>query len=117
MKKLIRCNPILAAELVVFARWGVERLYTYVNAKRIRSTNPGFCFLQASWRQCGMTPGGHGRDPLVVLEKIPKRQPLIEIPVGGSVELERAFRPGVQRDDARAAKSAVSGFIVREPGE
>lgn len=44
-----------------------------------------------------------------------KRRPLIEIPVGGSVEVERAFRPGVKRDETRAAKSSVSGFIVRGP--
>lgn len=62
---------IFAAELVVLATWGVERLYTYVNAKRIRSSNPGYCFLQAGWRRCGVTTGGHGRDPLVVLEKVP----------------------------------------------
>lgn len=104
---------ILAAELVVFARWGIERLYTYVNAARIRSANPGYCFLMAGWRRCGMTKGGHGRDPLVVLEKVSKRRPLIEIPVGGSVEVERAFRPGAERDPARAAASALSGFIVR----
>lgn len=62
---------ILAAELVVLAKWGVERLYTYVNAARIRSSNPGYCFLQAGWRRCGVTKGGHGRDPLIVLEKVP----------------------------------------------
>lgn len=36
-------------------RWPGERLYTYVNPRRIRSTNPGFCFLQAGWRRCGTT--------------------------------------------------------------
>ena len=62
---------ILAAEPFVFARWGIDRLYTYVNPRRIRSTNPGFCFLAAGWRRVGMTAGGHGRDPLLVLEKRP----------------------------------------------
>lgn len=62
---------ILAAEPFVLARWGIDRLYTYVNPRRIRSTNPGFCFLKAGWRRVGMTAGGHGRDPLLVLEKLP----------------------------------------------
>jgi hypothetical protein len=62
---------ILAAELFAIAKWGIERLYTYVNAARVRSRNPGYCFLCAGWTRCGVTPGGHGRPPLVVLEKVP----------------------------------------------
>lgn len=62
---------ILAAELFAIAKWGLQRLYTYVNAARIRSSNPGYCFLRAGWRRCGTTKGGHGRSPLVVLEKVP----------------------------------------------
>lgn len=62
---------ILAAESVAHRQWGVGRLYTYVNAGAVRSSNPGYCFIRAGWRRCGMTAGGHGRDPLVVLEKVP----------------------------------------------
>jgi hypothetical protein len=43
-----------AVELAV-KRWPGERLYTYVNSKKIRSSNPGYCFLQAGWRRCGET--------------------------------------------------------------
>lgn len=46
-----------------WARWPAQRLYTYVKADAIRSTNPGFCFLAAGWRRCGMTKSG-----LMVLE-------------------------------------------------
>jgi hypothetical protein len=45
-------------------RWPGERLYTYVNPIKIRSTNPGYCFLRAGWKKCGHTKGG-----LVILEK------------------------------------------------
>jgi hypothetical protein len=46
-----------------WARWPGERLYTYVNATAIRSTNPGYCFKMAGWSDCGRTKGG-----LVILE-------------------------------------------------
>lgn len=47
-------------------RWPGERLYTYVNSRKIRSTNPGFCFLAAGWHRAGETRGG-----LVILETFP----------------------------------------------
>jgi site-specific DNA-cytosine methylase len=49
-----------------WARWPGERLYTYVDAKAIRSRNPGCCFKAAGWRECGTTKKG-----LIVLEKLP----------------------------------------------
>jgi len=56
---------ILQAEDFARARWPEERrFYTYINARRIRSTNPGYCFLMAGWRRCGITKNG-----LVILEK------------------------------------------------
>ena len=39
-------------------RWPGKRLYTYVNGRKIRSTNPGFCFLKAGWGKCGQTKRG-----------------------------------------------------------
>jgi len=63
-------SPILSslliaeAEQLAWQRWPGERLYTYVNPRKIRSSNPGYCFKCAGWRQCGLTKSG-----LVVLEK------------------------------------------------
>ena len=45
--------------------WPGERHYTYVNSERVRSSNPGFCFMAAGWRRCGKTKSG-----LLVLERI-----------------------------------------------
>jgi hypothetical protein len=36
-------------------RWPGERMYTYVNTKKIRSANPGYCFKKAGWRVVGRT--------------------------------------------------------------
>lgn len=48
-------------------RWpGEDRHYTYVNARRVQSSNPGFCFIKAGWRKCGTTK--HRR--LVILERV-----------------------------------------------
>jgi hypothetical protein len=46
-------------------RWPGERLYTYVNPRKIKSANPGCCFLKAGWRRCGVTKRG-----LLILEAV-----------------------------------------------
>lgn len=46
---------IRAAMDLAWARWPGERFYTYVNPRRVRSTNPGCCFKAAGWRACGVT--------------------------------------------------------------
>lgn len=56
---------IRQADAIADFCWPGERHYTYVNAEKIKSTNPGFCFIRAGWQRCGRTKGG-----LVVLEKV-----------------------------------------------
>lgn len=53
-------SSLLIHEAVELAwqRWPSERLYTYIDPQKIRSTNPGFCYLQAGWKKCGVTPKG-----------------------------------------------------------
>jgi len=57
---------ILAAEPFAWNRWRTEtRLYTYVNASKVRAKrDPGRCFRRAGWSPCGTTKGG-----LLILEK------------------------------------------------
>lgn len=55
---------ILAAESLAWERWPSRRLYTYVNPKMVQSRNPGYCFLVAGWRKCGVTAKG-----LLIFEK------------------------------------------------
>ena len=52
-----RLSSGLICEAMVRAgqRWPGERLYTYVNDRKIRSTNPGCCFKKAGWREAGRT--------------------------------------------------------------
>lgn len=65
-------GPHLSSELILEAeelgrtRWPNDRFYTYVNPKKIKSTNPGYCFKLAGWTVCGKSKGG-----LVILEKQP----------------------------------------------
>lgn len=65
-------SPVSSSDLIreamdlAWRRWPGERLYTYVNPAKIRSTNPGYCFKQAGWQTCGMSKGG-----LVILEVLP----------------------------------------------
>jgi len=57
---------IRAAEDLAWARWPGQRLYTYVNPRVVRSSNPGCCFRAAGWRRCGVTKVNR----LLVLEKL-----------------------------------------------
>lgn len=57
---------ILAAEAEAAARWPGERFYTYVDGRKVKSRNPGYCFIMAGWRKCGFTGKG-----LLILEKLP----------------------------------------------
>lgn len=56
---------IIEADLIADQKWPGERHYTYVDASKVRSTNPGCCFMKAGWRRCGLTKGG-----LLVLERV-----------------------------------------------
>ena len=46
------------ADDVADAVWACRRHYTYVDPSAVRSANPGFCFLMAGWRRCGMSANG-----------------------------------------------------------
>lgn len=41
---------ILEAEQHAIARWGPNRMYTYIDPTKVRSANPGYCFKVAGWR-------------------------------------------------------------------
>src|SRR5712691_11368412 len=41
---------IREAEQVAVAKWGPNRAFTYIDAGKIRSANPGYCFKCAGWR-------------------------------------------------------------------
>ncbi len=50
---------ILEAERWVVETWPeVRRFYTYVDPARVRSGNPGYCFLCAGYHRAGTTPSG-----------------------------------------------------------
>lgn len=57
-------GPILSSDLIKEAvelaekRWPRKRFFTYINDRKIRSSNPGYCFLKAGWQPCGYTKGG-----------------------------------------------------------
>lgn len=57
---------IEAADRIADERWPGERHYTYVNPRKVASLNPGYCFLQAGYRRCGITK----RRKLLILERV-----------------------------------------------
>ena len=59
---------ILQADAIAFAVWPDKRHYTYVNANKVKSTNPGYCFKRAGWKQCGITK----KRKYIILEKYKK---------------------------------------------
>ena len=57
---------IRQADAIANCIWPDCRHYTYINAQKIKSPNPGFCFLKAGWQRCGSTKSG-----LLVLDRSP----------------------------------------------
>lgn len=55
------------AEKIAWNKWPGQRLYTYVNPKKIKSSNPGYCFKVNGWQRCGETKV----NKLIILEKKP----------------------------------------------
>ena len=60
-------GPHLSSELILDAEeWAIDkwrnkipmRFYTLVNSKRVRSNNPGYCFLKAGWQKARVRKGG-----------------------------------------------------------
>lgn len=56
---------IREADAIADCCWSDCRHYTHVDAKKVKSRNPGYCFLVAGWRRCGMTKSG-----LLILERV-----------------------------------------------
>lgn len=56
---------IRQADAIADRLWPDSRHYTYVDTKKVASTNAGYCFLCAGWRKCGRTKSG-----LLVMEKL-----------------------------------------------
>src|SRR5689334_616589 len=59
---------ILEAEQLAWERWPGERLFTYVDPRKVASGVPGWCFIRARWKRCGQSLTG-----LLLFEKRPKR--------------------------------------------
>ena len=57
---------ILAAESLANDRWPGERFYTYVNPRKVKASNPGYCFQMAGWRKFGVTKWNR----LLIYEKL-----------------------------------------------
>jgi len=57
---MLSSDLILAAERELLDRYncGPDGLLTYVFDRKIRSTNPGYCFKQAGWKRIGRSADG-----------------------------------------------------------
>jgi hypothetical protein len=49
---------ILEAERMAFLKWGPNRVYTYVDPRKVKSSNPGYCFIKAGWQKIGLSARG-----------------------------------------------------------
>jgi hypothetical protein len=65
-------SPILSSELILDAeeiawkRWPGQRLFTYIDPRKVKSTNPGYCYKKAGWCLCGETKW----NKLLIFEKL-----------------------------------------------
>jgi hypothetical protein len=53
--RFLSSDLIREVSRLAWERWPGERLYTYVNPRKVKSSNPGYCFTMAGWRRCGVT--------------------------------------------------------------
>jgi hypothetical protein len=61
----IRSSTLIQqADAIADCIWPDCRHYTYVDASKVASRNPGYCFLCAGWQRCGQTRSG-----LMVMER------------------------------------------------
>ena len=49
---------IFEAEQHAISYWGPSRMYTYIDPAKVKSSNPGYCFLMAGWHKHGLSKGG-----------------------------------------------------------
>lgn len=59
---------ILAAEDCAWTRWEKQRCFTYVDPKKVKSKNPGYCFEMAGWKRVGVTK----KNKLIIYAKEPR---------------------------------------------
>ena len=87
-----RESGLLASELIRQAvsvtRWKWPNIpdlgmVTFVDAGKVRSTNPGYCYRAAGFERVGKTKGG-----LVAYQMTPDRMPKPCAPIGGTYGLE-----------------------------
>ncbi len=62
---ILSSQLVAEADELAWARWPDEqRHFTYVDPAAVASANPGYCFLMAGWRRCGVSKSG-----LLLLER------------------------------------------------
>ena len=61
---------IRQADAIADCLWPHQRHYTYVDTRKVKSRNHGWCFICAGWRKCGFTTTGK-----LILERPPNDNP------------------------------------------
>lgn len=57
-------GPVLSSKLIIEAekfareRWPGLKLFTYVSKTKVKSKNPGWCFMKAGWKLVGENKSG-----------------------------------------------------------
>lgn len=62
-------DMIREAMQLAWQRWPNQRLYTYVDARKLKTDVAGYCFRRAGWKHCGETKTRR----LLIFEKLPAR--------------------------------------------
>lgn len=63
--KILSSELLKQAEAIAKIKWPNERFFTYVNPRKIKSVNPGYCFKVNGWVTIGITKARK----LIILEK------------------------------------------------
>lgn len=93
--EILSSSLIQDACQLAYQRWGDVRLFTYVNPRKVKSSNPGYCFKMAGFQRCGETKW----NKLLVLER-----PTASQRAAFSPAAERLFERG--EDEKQASEDS-----------
>lgn len=97
---------ILEAEDWAVQRWGPNRMFTYVDTAKVKSRNPGYCFLMAGWKRVGYSKQ---RKKLLLAKVDPGNCPYVQV--------FDKFLSGVVERQCIKPKGHEGNHVVIEPNE
>ena len=93
--KRLSSEIILEAERFAIEKWGPNRMYTFIDPRKIKSKNPGYCYKIAGWKYEGLSKSGKHiltKYPNKITRKTALQDP--DVPTAGDVGISVVVKLG-----------------------